>query len=68
MAQPEDTQTPYYAKDGMVWKHPIETMKLDGTLSITIGFPVCKMHDAVGEDAAEAVAQLMNIGHQHQPK
>lgn len=53
---------PYYAKDGMVWKHPVYTKRDDGTTTITIGFPVCRMHDAVGDDAAETVAQLMNAG------
>lgn len=53
---------PYYAKDGMVWKHPIHTKHADGSTGITIGFPVCEMHDAVGADSAEIVAQLMNAG------
>lgn len=52
----------YYAKDGMVWKSPVTTHNGDGSMSITIGFPVCKMHEAVGEDAAEAVAELMTRG------
>ena len=65
MAQPHDTKTPYYAKDGMVWKHPLET-KVEGGSRITIGFPVCKMHDAVGDKAAASVAELMNLGHQAQ--
>ena len=62
--QPHDTKTPYYAKNGMVWKHPLETLKDDGGKTISLGFPICKMHEAVGDDAAEQVANLMNLGHQ----
>jgi hypothetical protein len=51
----------YYAKDGVVWKAPIAHRNV-GSTSISIGFPVCKMHDAVGPEAAEAVAALMNLG------
>lgn len=53
---------PYYAKDGVVWKHPVHKKNNDGTTTITVGFPVCEMHDAVGADAAETVAELMNLG------
>ncbi len=52
----------YYAKDGMVWKSPVTTHNAHGSMSITIGFPVCKMHEAVGEDAAGSVAELMTRG------
>lgn len=51
----------YYVKDGMVWKDSIET-KHEGGSSFTIGFPVAKMHDAVGAEAAETVAKLMSMG------
>lgn len=53
---------PYYAKDGVVWKAPVETVNEDGTKSISIGFPVCIMHDCVSADGAEAVAELLNLG------
>jgi hypothetical protein len=53
---------PYYAKNGKVWKHAI-SRKVNGGQSITMGFPVCVMHDAVREDAAQTVADLMNAGH-----
>jgi hypothetical protein len=64
MAGKNKTEKPYYAKDGMVWKHPETTHHADGSMSMTIGFPVCEMHEAVGKDAAETVAALMNAGHQ----
>ena len=35
-----------------------------GMTNISIGFPVCIMHDAVGDAAAAAVAELMNRGDQ----
>lgn len=53
---------PYYAKDGMVWKRPEHKSNPDGSTTITVGFPVCKMHDCVGPDAAAGVAHLMNVG------
>lgn len=52
----------YYAKEGKVWKRPIETAKPGGGVSVQIGFPVCKMLDVVGDEAAETVAELMNRG------
>ncbi len=57
------TEPLYYAKDGVVWKRPIEERD-DGLKMtvITIGFPICTMHEAVGAEAAETVAQLMNAG------
>jgi hypothetical protein len=51
----------YYAKDGKVWKAPHAT-KTDTGRSISMGFPVCTMHEAVGAEAAETVAALMNAG------
>lgn len=65
----ETVEGPYEARDGVVWKKPVETDHGDGKMSITIGFPVCLMHDVVGGDdeakqqAAVAVANLMNAGH-----
>ena len=54
----------YYAEAGKVWKRPITTQKANGTKTCTLGFPVCTMHEAVGDDAAEIVAKLMNAGHE----
>jgi hypothetical protein len=59
----EHSSAPYYAKDGKVWKRPIRTKNADGSTSITLGFPVCTMHETVGKEAAETVAALMNAGH-----
>jgi hypothetical protein len=53
---------PYYAKDGLVWKHPIVKENKGGGTTITIGFPICEPHDAVGVEAAETIAALMNLG------
>jgi hypothetical protein len=63
MAVPHDTPEPYYAKDGKVWKHPLSRKTETGS-AISMGFPVCKMTDCVGDDAAQEVAELMNLGHQ----
>lgn len=63
MTQNETREPPYYAKDGRVWKRPIHTKQPDGSTNISLGFPVCEMSDAVGDDAADTVAALMNAGH-----
>ena len=52
----------FYAENGTVWQSPKETKNDDGSRSISIGFPVCTMHEAVGAAAAEHVAGLMNLG------
>ncbi len=52
---------PYYAKDGKVWKSAIRKAGPNGGTKITMGFPVCVMHEAAeGQEAA--VAGLMNRG------
>lgn len=57
---------PYYAKHGMVWKHPIYDRQKSTAGSefteIKIGFPICTMHKVVGDHAAVVVAELMNRG------
>lgn len=58
----DDFDGTYYAKHGMVWKRPERRRKPDGGTAISLGFPVCKMHEAVGDEAAETVAALMNAG------
>lgn len=58
-----NTKGPYYASAGKVWKHPIERRNDDGSRTISLGFPVCTMHECVGDESAEAVANLMNAGH-----
>ena len=52
----------YYAKDGVVWKNSVKNTNPDGSANYTLGFPVCTMPPAVGDDAAEEVARLMNAG------
>jgi len=52
----------YYAENGTVWAHPTETPQGDGRVSMSLGFPVCTMHEIVGPEAAERVAALMNAG------
>jgi hypothetical protein len=55
------SEHPYYAKDGKVWKAAIREPGPNGGTKITMGFPVCVMHDAAeGQEAA--VAGLMNRG------
>lgn len=55
-------QPTYYARDGVVRKSPVRVEKPEGGAVITIGFPVCSMHPAVGAEGAETVAALMNAG------
>lgn len=55
-------QPTYYARDGVVRKNPIRIEKPEGGTVITIGFPVCIMHECVGASSAETVAALMNAG------
>lgn len=52
----------YRAEDGTVYKNPVRTPNPQGGETISIGFPVCRMLPAVGDDAAESVAGLMNLG------
>jgi hypothetical protein len=58
-----ETDPIYFAKDGVVWKRAVSRRE-DARTVICIGFPICKMHDAVGDAAAEVVAALMNAGHE----
>lgn len=51
----------YYVKHRRVFKRPITRCGEKSTF-ITIGFPVCDAHDAVGEEGAKAIAELMNRG------
>ena len=51
----------YYAKDLTVWKSPVRE-KVEGGERLSVGFPVCTVSDYVGEEGAEAVAELLGIG------
>jgi hypothetical protein len=52
----------YYARDGRVFKSPVSRKHADGSTGITLGFPICDMHDAAGDEAAPVLALLMNRG------
>ncbi len=49
----------YYIKGDVVWKAPKRTKTETGT-SINVGFPVCKMTEFVGAEAAQFIADAMN--------
>jgi hypothetical protein len=52
----------YRAEGGYVWKEPVRRKLPEGGESVTIGFRVCRMMPEVGDEAAETVAALMNLG------
>lgn len=52
----------YYAKDGEIRKRSVVKNNPDGSQSMSFDFPIATMHQAVGDDAADAVAGLMNAG------
>lgn len=58
--RPEVADGTFYAEDGIVWKAPIRRQR-DGFTQVEIGFPVCVMHEAVGDRTAETVAAMMNL-------
>ncbi len=51
----------YYAKDLTVWKSPVRE-QVEGGQRLTVGFPVCTVSEYVGEEGAEAVAELLILG------
>jgi hypothetical protein len=55
----------YYAKDLTVWKSPVRE-KVEGGERLTVGFPVCTVSEYVGEEGAEAVAELLVLGEEAQ--
>lgn len=54
------SKTPYYAKDGKVWKRAVHTA-YDGGTTIEVGFPVCIPTKFCAGDAG-VIAELMNRG------
>jgi hypothetical protein len=54
----------YYGKNGKVWKSPVKKERVGGGCTISIGFPIAEMHEAVGAEAAKDVAELLNRGEQ----
>ena len=49
----------FYAEDGMVWRAPKETLHPDGSKTISIGYPVCTPHEAIGDQGAEVEDQKL---------
>lgn len=56
------TEPLYYSKDGVVWKRPIEHIAEDGSVSATMGFPICTIHEIIGapDSAAQQIADALN--------
>lgn len=48
----------YYAKGDVVWKSPTSTDRPNGGRSISLGFPVCQMHESCSDQAAVVAAAL----------
>lgn len=57
-AQREDDGR-FYAEDGIVWRAPKATKTPTGT-NISIGFPVCTPHEALGDNGAKVLASILN--------
>lgn len=49
----------FYAEDGMVWRSPRSTKTPTGE-RISLGFPVCTPHEALGPKGAETLANTLN--------
>lgn len=49
----------FYAKGGRVWRSPIGRKTETGT-NYTLGFPVCRPEDALGDDGADTLAAILN--------
>ncbi len=54
---------PFYARNDEVWAKSVEKKNPDGTISLTMSFPVCKVYPQAGNSGAEITAELMNVGH-----
>lgn len=55
----------YYAKGLQVWKSPVRT-KIEGGLSVSLGFHACTASEVIGEEGAIAIAALLCLGEQAQ--
>jgi hypothetical protein len=53
----------FYAEGETVWKAPVEHKKTDGSITISLGFKLCRMTDAGGGNAP-AVAAILSA---HEP-
>lgn len=51
----------YYAKGMEIWKSPVSTDNGDGTTSISIGFKCATAAEIVGEEGAQAIAEMLTL-------
>ncbi len=51
----------YYAKGMEIWKSPVTTDNGDGTTSISIGFQCATATEIVGEEGAQAIAEMLTL-------
>ena len=52
----------YLAKGLTIHKAPVSTRNEDGSINISLGFPVCVVTEYVGEEQASTVAELLCLG------
>lgn len=55
----------YYAKGMEIWKSPLSTDNGDGTTSISIGFQCATANEIVGEEGAQAIAEMLTLSGSH---
>ena len=51
----------YYATGMEIWKSPVSTDNGDGTTSISIGFQCATATEIVGEEGAQAIAEMLTL-------
>lgn len=51
----------YYAKGMEIWKSPVSTENGDGSTSISIGFQCATATEIVGEEGAQAIAEMLTL-------
>jgi len=54
----------YYVSESeplVVRKRPVTQKNPDGSQTISIGFPVCTAHEAVGPEGAKVIAAMLNL-------
>lgn len=59
MTEAREDDGRFYAEDGIVWRAPKSTKTPTGT-SISLGFPVCTPHEALGGNGAQVLAGILN--------
>jgi hypothetical protein len=55
-----DNDGSYYADGRTVFRNPVATVNPSGGKNITLGFPVCNLHDACPDEGAAIIAQCLN--------